>query len=57
MTRLDAYELLLDELKRYDPMHSHLVVCTILTTLGYADRMDAVGEMMDLYSPEERTVH
>ena len=51
MTRLQAIELLLDELKHHDPERFQQVVCEVLAHLGYADRVDAA---LDLLAEPER---
>jgi restriction endonuclease Mrr len=56
MTRLQAIELLLDELKRYDPAHFQQVMCEVLRMLGYADRVEETADLLDS-DPEDRTLH
>ncbi len=57
MTRLEAIELLLDELKRYDPAHFQQVMCEVLNALGYADRVEQTAELLDDPYRDQRTLH
>jgi hypothetical protein len=57
MTRLEAIELLLDELKRYDPAEFQHVMCTVLNALGYADRMEEAADLLVDRYPDNRTLH
>lgn len=57
MTRLDALELLLEELKRYDPARYQSAMCEVLASLGYADRIDAMAELVDEPYEDARTLH
>jgi restriction endonuclease Mrr len=57
MTRLEAIELLLDELKRYDPAQFQQVMCTVLNVLGYADRVEEAADLLVDRHPDDRTLH
>jgi restriction endonuclease Mrr len=57
MTRLEAIELLLDELKRYDPAEFQQVMCTVLNALGYADRVEEAAGLLVDCDPDNRTLH
>jgi len=57
MTRMEAIELLLEELKRYDPARFQQVMCAVLNALGYADRVEETADLADDPYTENRTVH
>jgi restriction endonuclease Mrr len=57
MTRLEAIELLLDDLKRYDPAQFQQVMCTVLNALGYADRVEEAADLLVDRYPDGRTLH
>jgi hypothetical protein len=57
MTRLEAIDLFLEELRRHDPAGFELVMRQVLGALGYADRIDeAVSEFEDP-ADSYRTLH
>ena len=57
MTRLEAIELLLDELKRYEPARFQQVMCAVLNELGYADRVAQTADLLDDTCEGDRTLH
>lgn len=57
MTRMEAIELLLDELKRHDPAHFQRVMCEVLSALGYADRVEETADLLDDPYCDDRTLH
>lgn len=57
MTRMEAIELLLEELKHYDPARFQQVMCAVLNALGYADRVEETADLADDPYAENRTVH
>lgn len=57
MTRLEAIELLLDELKRYDPAQFQQVMCAVLNALGYADRVEEAADLLEDPYQDNRTLH
>jgi hypothetical protein len=57
MTRLDAIEMLLDELKRHDPAQFQHVMCEVLSALGYADRVEETVDLLETFYPDHHTLH
>lgn len=57
MTRLEAIELLLDELKYHDPAHFQQVMCEVLNAMGYADRVEEAAELLEDPPRDPHTLH